>query len=137
MPLRLLAVLRLEKRSDVEHGRRDVLTEAARLLQGTQRDPEGGLEGFYAGRLVSLVVVLVVYLSYSAGTGVFAGDVECDEVFPTDNIRHTVTIIGHLGRTRKLVRLTNPDDALRKKRIQQLHSLGRSRLRRLHIWGTC
>lgn len=38
--------------------------------------------------------------SYSVGAGVFAGDVECDKVFPNDNIRHTVTIISHLGRIR-------------------------------------
>lgn len=44
--------------------------------------------------------VSVIDVSYSAGTGVFAGDVECDKVFPNNNIRHTITIISHLGRIR-------------------------------------
>lgn len=35
-------------------------------------------------------------LSYCVRTGELAGDVECDEVFPNNDIRHTVTIVSYL-----------------------------------------
>lgn len=34
--------------------------------------------------------------SYRVRTGELAGDVECDEVFPNNYIRHAITIIGNL-----------------------------------------
>lgn len=48
-----------------------------------------------------ILFIMVNNLSYSAGTGVFAGDVECDKVFTNNDIRHTITIISNLGRKSK------------------------------------
>lgn len=39
--------------------------------------------------------------TYCARTGELAGDVECDEVFPNNDIRHAVAVISHLGMYRR------------------------------------
>lgn len=50
------------------------------------------------GRVGSIVCSA---LSYCVRTGELAGDVECDEVFPNNDIRHTVTIVSYLKKITK------------------------------------
>lgn len=45
----------------------------------------------------SVICNAFILYSYCVRAGELAGDVECNEVFPNNNIRHTVTIISHLG----------------------------------------
>lgn len=116
IPLRFLTMLRLEKRSDVKHGLGNVLTKAPWVLRVTQTDRDTATGHKVEDRFryyklgMSFLVVFfswVIDLSYGAGTGVFAGDVECDEIFPNNDIRHTITIISHLGRIKESVRVTS------------------------------
>ena len=40
--------------------------------------------------------VCVCVSSYRLRAGKFAGDMECDDIFSNDDVRHTITIICHL-----------------------------------------
>lgn len=37
-----------------------------------------------------------IAVSYGVGAGELAGDVECDQIFPNNDVRHAITIISHL-----------------------------------------
>lgn len=45
----------------------------------------------------SVTWTVLIMCSYRVRAGELAGDVECNEVFPNNYIRHTITIIGNLG----------------------------------------
>lgn len=40
--------------------------------------------------------MMTLWWPYRVGAGELAGDVECDQVFTNDYVRHAVAVIGHL-----------------------------------------
>lgn len=46
---------------------------------------------------VSITSSALMLCSYGVSARKLAGDMECDEVFPNDDIRHAITVISHLG----------------------------------------
>lgn len=61
-----------------------------------QTEKEQSEQEIKTGRVGSIVCSALFFLSYCVRTGELAGDVECDEVFPNNDIRHTVTIVSYL-----------------------------------------
>lgn len=102
--LRLLIIFWFEKCLDIEHGLPYVLTKPIRVLQVTQRgnnrDWNGESVGFSKTHMNtdgSTICTALILYSYCVRAGELAGDVECDEVFSNNYIRHTITIISNLA----------------------------------------
>lgn len=101
---RRLIIFRLEKCLDVKHGVTNVLTKPARVLQVTWKHKTiTRVFSFERSTRYTFMTQCIALLlrSYCVGAGELAGDVECDEVFPNNYIRHTVTIISHLVEERR------------------------------------
>lgn len=112
---RLLIIFGLEKRLDVNHGLPDVLTKPVRVLQVAQK----GNETQHTDTDESMKSLIL--RSYCVRAGVFAGDVECDEVFPNNYIRHTITIVSHLGVDKRCCYTTVPKHLLHQKDRAKLY----------------